>query len=225
VPPAGDDRITSAFSLDDVEASFNGLRATRAGRQDTRARGWSPLRATSQVKTFAGAPRTFMDNTGHMHKPGPLQRPVEMGVAIAMILLGVVVIVGALQVGIGWGAEGPRSGFFPFYLGLIIIATSAVNLVRANLIPRGKLFAEWEQLAQVWAVVIPTAIYVGVMPWTGLYLASIVLITYFMIRLGRYSLHFSGGIAVAVLVGVYFTFERWFLVPLPKGPIEDFFGL
>jgi putative tricarboxylic transport membrane protein len=156
---------------------------------------------------------------------GPSHRRVEMGVAIAMIVLGLVVIVGSLQVGIGWGAEGPKSGFFPFYLGLIIIATSAVNLARASLIYRGKHFAQWHELAQVWAVVLPAAIYVGVMPWTGIYLASVVLITYFMMRLGRYPVYFAGGIAVTVMVCVYFTFERWFLVPLPKGPIEDLLNL
>jgi hypothetical protein len=148
-----------------------------------------------------------------------------MGVAIAMIVFGLIVIAGSLQVGIGWGAEGPRSGFFPFYLALVIIGTSAVNLAQAALLYSGKLFAEWEQLRQVMAVVIPTAIYVGVMPWTGIYIASIVLITYFMRKLGRYPVYFAGGIAVTVMVVVYVTFERWFLVPLPKGPIEDLLGL
>jgi putative tricarboxylic transport membrane protein len=160
-----------------------------------------------------------------VQQSGPSHRRVEMGVAIAMIVFGLVVIAGSLQVGIGWGAEGPKSGFFPFYLGLIIIGTSAVNLARASLIHRGKQFAQWDELGQVWAVVLPAAIYVGVMPWTGIYLASIVLITFFMMRLGRYPIHFAGGIAVAVMVAVYLTFERWFLVPLPKGPIEDLFGL
>ena len=28
-----------------------------------------------------------------------------------------IVIIGSLKVGIGWGAEGPKAGFFPFYVG------------------------------------------------------------------------------------------------------------
>jgi hypothetical protein len=75
------------------------------------------------------------------------------------------------------------------------------------------------------SVVIPTTIYVLVIPYTGMYLASFVLIAGFMIWLGRYSALFSLGIAVAVVVGIYLTFERWFLVPLPKGPIEMWLGL
>ena len=40
-------------------------------------------------------------------------------------MFGAIVLVGSLQVGIGWGAEGPRPGFFPFYIGLLIIGSSA----------------------------------------------------------------------------------------------------
>lgn len=166
-----------------------------------------------------------MDNANQMQQAGPSHRRVEMGVAIGMIVFGLIVIAGSLQVGITWGAEGPRSGFFPFYLGLIIIATSLVNLVQASLIYRGKLFAEWSHLRQVLSVVVPATIYVFVLQVIGIYVSSIVLITFFMMRLGRYSIYFAGGIAAVVMIVVYITFERWFLVPLPKGPIEELLNL
>ena len=67
---------------------------------------------------------------------GPRQRHVEVGVAAFMVLLGAITIIGSLQVGIGWGAEGPKSGFFPFWIGLIIVATSVFNLVRAYAKPQ-----------------------------------------------------------------------------------------
>jgi hypothetical protein len=166
-----------------------------------------------------------MDHGTHIQSSGPSHRRVEMGVAIGMIVFGAIVVAGSLQVGVAWGPQGPRSGFFPFYIGLIIIGTSAVNLAQASLIYRGKLFAEWEHLRQVLAVVVPATIYVFALQWLGIYVTSMVLITYFMMRLGRYSVAFAGGIAVTVMVAVYFTFERWFLVPLPKGPLEYALGL
>ena len=46
-----------------------------------------------------------------------------------MALLAVVGIVGSLRVGIGWAAEGPRAGFFPFYISVIVLISCAVNLV------------------------------------------------------------------------------------------------
>jgi len=133
---------------------------------------------------------------GHPPGAGPAHRSAEIGVAIAMALFGLIVVVGSLQVGVGWGAEGPRSGFFPFYLGLFIMASSAVNLVHGAAEPRDKRFADWSQLRQVLAVVIPTTIYVFVIPWIGIYLSSILLITVFMIWLGEYRWYVAAGLAV-----------------------------
>jgi hypothetical protein len=62
-------------------------------------------------------------------------------------------------------------------------------------------------------------------PWTGIYLASLILIAVFMKWLGRYNIAMCAAVAVSVTVATYLMFEKWFLVPLPKGPIEDWLGL
>jgi putative tricarboxylic transport membrane protein len=166
-----------------------------------------------------------MSDTSHATGTGPRHQAVEIGVAIAMIAFGGAVIAGSLQVGIGWGAEGPKSGFFPFYLGVAIILASVMNVVQATAQNPRTLFAEWSQLASVLSVVIPTAIYVVAIPWTGIYLASLVLIAAFMKWLGRYSIAMSAAVSIGTVLAIYFMFEKWFLVPLPKGPIEDFLHL
>ena len=156
---------------------------------------------------------------------GPTHRTVESGVTLAIALFGAIVIIGSVKAGINWGAEGPRAGFFPFYVGIAIVAASAVNLWNAMRQRDKGLFAEWGQLRQVMSVVVPTAIYVGAMPFTGLYLASIIFIAWFMRRLGKYSWLTVGLVAIGMPVVTYLIFERWFLVPLPKGPIEEWLGL
>ena len=165
-----------------------------------------------------------MSDTTHAAS-GPSHRGVEIGVAIAMIAFGAVVITGSLQVGIGWGPEGPKAGFFPFYLGVVIILASVMNLLAAFTYDPRKLFAEWSQLVSVMSVVIPTAVYVVAVPWIGIYAASLVLIALFMIWLGRYSVALSAAVSAGTVVAIYFMFEKWFLVPLPKGPIEDWLHL
>ena len=107
---------------------------------------------------------------------GPTHKAVEAGVTLLIALFGAIVVYGSIKAGINWGAEGPRAGFFPFYIGIFIIASSAINLWNGVRDGDDGLFAEWGQLRQVLSVVIPTAIYVGVMPFTGLYLASIIFI-------------------------------------------------
>ena len=71
---------------------------------------------------------------------------------------------------------------------------------------------------------IPTAIYVAAVPWIGLYVASFLLITGFMKWFGRYSWVLTLGVALGVVLLAFVMFEKWFLVPLPKGPIEEWLG-
>lgn len=166
------------------------------------------------------------DNSDEAGPPGgPRQRRVEMAVAGIVAALGIVTIVGSLKVGIGWGAEGPQSGFFPFWVGLILVLASVVNFARAGLSAGSGLFAEWGQIRQVLKVVWPTALYVAAIPWLGIYVASALLIAGFMRWIGRYGWLLTLAISIGLPVLAYVTFERWFLVPLPKGPLEELLGL
>jgi hypothetical protein len=163
--------------------------------------------------------------TDQSHSTGPTHRAVEMGVAVCTAAFAVIVIIGSLQAGIGWGVEGPRAGFFPFYLGLLILGGSTVNFAQVvSSKPSTNLFAEWRQLWKVLSVVIPTAIYVVSIKYIGIYAASVLLIGFFMRWLGRYHWIQVGAIAIGVPVVTFAIFEKWFLLPLPKGPIEEFLG-
>jgi hypothetical protein len=41
---------------------------------------------------------------------------------------------------------------------------------------------------------------------------------------GRYNWLVVAVLSIGLPIIIFFVFERWFLVPLPKGPVEDFFG-
>lgn len=167
-----------------------------------------------------------MSDKSHPAADGPSHRIVELGVAVFTALFALIVLAGSWRVGIGWGVEGPKAGFFPFYVALFILGGSIVNFV--NVIaagPSDKLFAEWGQLRQVLSVVIPASIYVALIPSLGIYACSIVIIALFMRWLGNYGWGLIAAIAFGVPVFFYFMFEKWFLVPLPKGPIEELLGL
>jgi putative tricarboxylic transport membrane protein len=147
---------------------------------------------------------------------GPAQRSVEMGVALLIAVFALVVIVGSVQAGIGWGAEGPKAGFFPFYVGLAILASSIINFGAVMSEARNdELFAEWGQLRKVMSMLVP---------WIGIYVASALLIAAFMRWLGRYGWGMIAAVALGVPVVTFIIFEKWFLVPLPKGPIEELLG-
>jgi putative tricarboxylic transport membrane protein len=156
---------------------------------------------------------------------GPSLRGVEVGVALTTAAFAVVVITGSLQAGIDWGLEGPKAGFFPFYLGLIILGCSIVNLVQVASAPStGQRFAEWRQLGKVLSVALPTAVYVVAISYIGIYVASTILIALFMVWLGRYGWVYVVPVSVGVPLATFLVFEKWFIVSLPKGPVENALG-
>ena len=155
---------------------------------------------------------------------GPNHRAIELGVALTTAAFALLVIGGSYRVGVAWDSDGPGAGFFPFYVGVMILCASIINFVQVWTKPDGALFAEWGQLRQVSFVVIPTAIYVAAIPFIGIYVASALLIAAFMKWLGRYNWTMVAVISVGVPVITFIIFERWFLVPLPKGPLESLLG-
>ena len=155
---------------------------------------------------------------------GPSHRSVEIGVALFMALLALIGIYGSIKVGIGWGDEGPRAGFFPFYVSLVVLISCAVNIVSVLPTDKGRVFAEWGQLRQVLSVLVPTIIYVALVPYIGIYVASALLIAFFMRLFGHYGWLVTAAVSVAVPVMTFLMFESWFLVPLPKGPVESMLG-
>ena len=156
---------------------------------------------------------------------GPSHRAVEIGVALTIVGFAALVIVGSVKAGVNWGAEGPRAGFFPFYIGLFIVLASMVNLFTAFFdIPREKLFAEWGQLLRVFSVIVPTTAFVALIPTLGIYVSSVLLIALFMKWLGKYSWLIVAAVSIGVPIATFLVFEKWFLVPLPKGPVEAMLG-
>jgi putative tricarboxylic transport membrane protein len=165
-------------------------------------------------------------NTQQSSNSGPSHKVVEVGVALLVIAFGIIVIVGSVSAGIGWGAEGPRAGFFPFYVGVAIVISGAANLWNAaRPDAQGGIFAEWSQLRQVLLVVIPASIYAVSIGFIGLYVSSAIFVAWFMRWIGKYNWPLVAAVAICLPIVVYFVFEKWFLVPLPKGPVENWLNL
>jgi putative tricarboxylic transport membrane protein len=143
----------------------------------------------------------------------------------AAVLAVIGVVTDSLRVGIGWGDDGPRSGYFPFYIGLALLLSSlwtiAVQLRRWK---RVEAFANREQLGRVLSVLWPMVLYVGLIKGLGIYVASAILIAWFMSRHGQHRIATRAGVALGVPLLFFLVFERWFVVPLPKGPLEALFG-
>jgi hypothetical protein len=157
-------------------------------------------------------------------------RAADLATAAVLMLLGGVVVYDAARLGIGWGSEGPQSGFFPFWLAVLLIAVAVVVFLQALVRQAGKPFVTREQLKPVLRVLVPLAGFVvltdppGPVGGLGLYVAAILYIGFYMRWVGRHRWLTVVLIAVVVPVAAFVVFERWFLVPMPKGPLEDWLG-
>jgi hypothetical protein len=154
-------------------------------------------------------------------------RGPELAVGALLFGLGVMVVMDSLRVGTGWGDDGPRSGYFPFYIGCALLLSSGWIIVSQLMrwARDTEEFAERGQIALVVSVLVPMVVYVGLIFPLGIYVASTLLIGFFMIKHGKYRIPATAAVALGVPVFFFLVFEKWFLVPLPKGALERLFGL
>jgi len=147
---------------------------------------------------------------------------VEAVVAAIVLVVGIVVVVESVKLGARWTSDGPGSGYFPFYIGLIISVSSAAIFVQALFGKNKKtaVFVDSVQLKRVMSVLVPATLYVVAIQFLGLYVASAIYIALFMIVLGKYSWLKSVAVALVINALLFFMFETWFKVPLYQGTLE-----
>jgi putative tricarboxylic transport membrane protein len=151
-------------------------------------------------------------------------RGVELVTAVVILAFGAVVIWDSRRLGASWGSDGPQAGYFPFYIGLLIVMASAVNLVRALRDPFIRIFLTVGQAKLVLLILIPLTVYVALIQWLGIYVASTIYIAVFMIWLGKDSVVKALLVSFGVSLSFFLMFEVWFRVPLIKGPLEAALG-
>jgi putative tricarboxylic transport membrane protein len=151
-------------------------------------------------------------------------RVADLVVAAGLALLGGLVVYDALRLGIGWGTDGPKSGFFPFWLAVGLIGCSLVVFARALATRGARPFVADGAIRPVLKMLVPAVGYVVVMQAVGLYVASALYMAIYMRWIGRHPWPAVSAVAIGFAVVTFVVFERWFLVPMPKGPLETWLG-
>ena len=149
-------------------------------------------------------------------------------VVVSLLLLSLALTLGYdnWRTGAGWESTGPKAGYFPFYLSLILAGASLFGIVK-GLAARAKeseTFVNRDQLGRVLQVLAPTVAFCLLTQWLGLYVASLLLIAGFMALVGRIAWWKSVATALVFSVLMFVTFEIAFDVIMPKGPLEALLG-
>ena len=149
-------------------------------------------------------------------------RSMDVFVALLFMVVSVIVMWDSCSIGAGWASDGPQAGYFPFYIGLIMFIASLGTLVQSVVTktPNLETFVTREQLKLVLSVLVPTLVYVGFLPFLGIYVASAIFIAAFMVWLGKYPVWLAAAVGIGVPLYLFMMFEVWFLIPLPQGAVQ-----
>ncbi len=147
----------------------------------------------------------------------------EVVCAAALLLIAAVVVREAVRLGAGWGPAGPRAGFFPFWLALILGACSLLNLGRALRLPSqgGPPLVAREAVRPVLALFLPMLGAFALLDVLGFYATAALYLAGFSRWIGRHSWVTVAAVSLLFPVAVLLVIERWFLIPLPKGLLGD----
>jgi putative tricarboxylic transport membrane protein len=153
------------------------------------------------------------------------ERAIEIVVAFLIMALSVLVMVSNHRLGAQWAAEGPEAGYFPFYVGVSMFVASTIVFGKAVIgRARPRAFVTARQCRLVIALLVPTALYIAGTAWLGLYATSAAYLAYFMRVHGGYGAKLILPVAIGIPLVLFVVFEIWFLIPLPKGPLEAWLG-
>jgi hypothetical protein len=153
-------------------------------------------------------------------------RKVEIVVSVLLLAFAGLMAFDNWRTGMGWASDGPKAGYFPFYLSLILGGASLYGLVEA-IAKRGgggKGFVNRDQLRRVLQVFVPTAVFCLATQLLGLYVASFLLIAGFMRFVGKIAWWKSIATSLVFALSIFLVFNLAFDVIMPKGPLEALLG-
>ncbi|MFG1427413.1 tripartite tricarboxylate transporter TctB family protein [Roseixanthobacter glucoisosaccharinicivorans] len=154
------------------------------------------------------------------------RRAVDLSVSVLLFLVALALAYDNWQVGIAWAPDGPEAGYFPFYLCMIMAAASLVGVARSLTDASGRDgFVTRGQARRVMQVFVPTLVFVALIQVLGIYVASFILVSGFMIWLGKAPVWKALLTAAIFTAFMFYVFDVQFTVLMPKGPLEAAFGL
>lgn len=168
------------------------------------------------------------NNVGQDSKNGFSTKTIEVFVVLCFLSISFLVIYESVQLGIAWGEDGPKAGYFPFYLGSLLLLASLINFIKI-FIPKTEktILIEFESLKRVLIFLFPSLLYVLGIKFIGIYISSMLYLLLFMRYLGKYNWLKSFSVGFGVSAFLYLIFDTWFKILLPRGMYDllRFIGL
>jgi hypothetical protein len=157
-------------------------------------------------------------------------RTAEIGVALFTAALGLLVIYGSYDQGVGWNDSGPAAGYIPIRVGLLMLLASlgTIGFALKHWVVLSEALVTRGPMKRVLTVFLPMCIYAIGIRLLGMYIASALFIAWFMWRErdeGRHSFSKIAVVSIGTTAACWVIFEVWFQVPMYAGPVFKYLGL
>lgn len=148
-------------------------------------------------------------------------RTADIVVAAILMTIGLLVAYDALRLGAGWGLEGPKAGFFPILMAILVVG-GCIFIIRQAVTGKSsvkgeKPFVPPGGLKPVLTVVLPALGMVIVTEIVGLYLAAMIYLAAYIRLVGKFRWRTVLLVSIPIPLIFYVVFEKIFLIPLPMG--------
>ncbi len=148
-------------------------------------------------------------------------KAADILVAAIILCLGLVIGWDALRLGSGWGADGPKAGFFPFIMAVLVVLGCLVIIRQAmkgtSSVKGNKPFVPPGGMKPVLTVFIPACGMVLLTEVVGLYISAIIYLATYIKIVGGYKWRTVLLVSILVPAVFYWMFEKIFLIPMPMG--------
>lgn len=157
-------------------------------------------------------------------------RALEVIAALLAFAFGASIVLGALEYNVGWGERGPEPGYFPFWMGVVVVVGALGALLKAVSSSRPadlSVAINADQARRIAVFLLPMLgfLIVTIIFKLGLYVGMVVYLLTVMLWQGPYRLPAAVAVSFGTAVFVFLMFERWLKVPLMKGPLEAWLGI
>jgi hypothetical protein len=125
------------------------------------------------------------------------RRSLSVFAALLTLAFGAAIIIGAREFSIGWSERGPEPGYFPFWIGCVIVVGSLATLVQIFAKQSDGLDAAIThgQARRALAFVVPMVGFVALTHLFGLYVAAVVYLFGTMVFQGGYGVLLSSAVS------------------------------
>ncbi len=148
-------------------------------------------------------------------------KTVDILVASFILCIGLIVGFDSFRMGAGWGMEGPRPGFFPFVMAILVVFGCLMVIRQAvkgtSSVKGGNRFVPEGGMKPVLTVLIPACGMVLLTEIVGLYLAAMIYLTGYIRFVGEFRWRTVLLVSIPIPLISYWVFDKMFLIPMPMG--------